>query len=411
MPDKLLLPQNKQCWNDLKQQVMRKGWTESTLGEIADYINGFPFKPTDLGEVGTPVIRIKQLLDPLENVDRTEAQVPSRCVLSDGDIVFSWSGTLAVRVWNRGHAFLNQHLFRVVEKPGVLHEWLPLVIDHAIDELLEKSHGTTMKHITKQTLLPHEILLPPLGEQKRIADVVSSVDAYIGALQLQVDSARVARNAVLHELLSAGGDDWTETTLGEVARCAGGTAFPHSFQGGDAGIPFVKVSDMNEIGNERFLVSANNYVSRDAIKKLGARVWPKGTVVFAKVGAALLTEKRRVLNTETIFDNNVMGLVPSERIDSLFLYFFMETIKLGDFVQPGAVPSVNNGIVSGITISLPPYAEQKQVVEIVSSMDEVIQSTEQAVVDAKALRSGLLSDLLSGNHEIPASYDSLLGAA
>ena len=49
--------------------------------------------------------------------------------------------------------------------------------------------------------------------------------------------------------------------------------------------------------------------------------------------------------------------------------------------------------------------------EIVSSMDDVIQSTEKAVVDAKNLRSGLLSDLLSGEHEIPKAYDSLLGAA
>jgi restriction endonuclease S subunit len=60
---------------------------------------------------------------------------------------------------------------------------------------------------------------------------------------------------------------------------------------------------------------------------------------------------------------------------------------------------------------LPPLAEQRQIVEIVSSMDVLIQSTEEAVINAKALRSGLLSDLLSGEHEIPASYDSLLGAA
>lgn len=106
-----------------------------------------------------------------------------------------------------------------------------------------------------------------------------------------------------------------------------------------------------------------------------------------------------------------MGLVPSKLIDSLFLYLYMETIKLGDFVQPGAVPSVNNKIVSDISIFLPPLSEQKQIVEIVSAMDELIQSTKQAVVDAKTLRSGLLSDLLSGNHEIPTSYDSLLGAA
>jgi type I restriction enzyme S subunit len=66
---------------------------------------------------------------------------------------------------------------------------------------------------------------------------------------------------------------------------------------------------------------------------------------------------------------------------------------------------------ASIPVRLPPIKEQKRIVEIVSSMDDVIRSTEQAVTDAKNLRSGLLSDLLSGNHEIPASYDSMLGAA
>jgi restriction endonuclease S subunit len=63
------------------------------------------------------------------------------------------------------------------------------------------------------------------------------------------------------------------------------------------------------------------------------------------------------------------------------------------------------------SLHLPSFTEQRRIVEIVSSMDGVIQTTEQALTDAKNLRSGLLSDLLSGNHEIPASYDSLLGAA
>ena len=71
----------------------------------------------------------------------------------------------------------------------------------------------------------------------------------------------------------------------------------------------------------------------------------------------------------------------------------------------------NASKLGSLSVSLPPISEQKRIVEIVSSMDDVIQSTEQAVIDAKNLRSGLLSDLLSGNHEIPTSYDSLLGAA
>jgi type I restriction enzyme S subunit len=179
-----------------------EGWIETTLGDIAEYINGYPFKPGDLGDDGTAVIRIKQLLDPLEKVDRTTAAVPERCILSNGDIVFSWSGTLAVRVWNRGHAYLNQHLFRVVEKTGVSHEWLPLVIDHAIKDLLEKSHGTTMKHITKQTLLPHQVFLPPLDEQQRIVDEISKIDVLIQETNSALTATQQLRSALLNKEIS-----------------------------------------------------------------------------------------------------------------------------------------------------------------------------------------------------------------
>ena len=191
---------------------MRKDWIDTTLDGIAEYINGYPFKPSDLGEVGLPVIRIKQLLDPNEPVDRTETDTPDRCLLRDGDIVFSWSGTLAVRIWNRGPAKLNQHLFRVVEKKGVYKGIIPLILDHAIEELEEKSHGTTMKHITKQTLLPHKVLLPPLPEQKRIVDLISSVDSYIQVISNQSEiatenndllaSVTRLRSALLSDLLS-----------------------------------------------------------------------------------------------------------------------------------------------------------------------------------------------------------------
>lgn len=150
-------------------------WRESTLGEIAEFVNGYPFKPADLGNSGTPVIRIKQLLDPNEKVDRTSTKVANRYFLKSGDIVFSWSATLAVRIWDRGAAVLNQHLFRVVEKPGVLHEWLPIILNNAIEELLQKSHGTTMKHITKQSLLPHKVILPPIDEQRRLVGVIEQV--------------------------------------------------------------------------------------------------------------------------------------------------------------------------------------------------------------------------------------------
>jgi type I restriction enzyme S subunit len=369
---------------------MRDGWTETTLGDVADYINGYPFKPSDLGDEGTAVIRIKQLLDPLEKVDRTNADVPERCVLRDGDVVFSWSGTLAVRVWNRGPAYLNQHLFRVVEKSGVFHEWLPLVIEHAIEDLVEKSHGTTMKHVTKQTLLPHRVLLPPLEEQKRIVDVVSSVDVYIDALEQQADAARTARNAVLHELLSAGGDDWTEATLGPLIYLRTGKLDVNA--GVDDGeFPF-------------FTCSRDTY-------KIDVAAYSGKSVIVA--GNGDLNVKYYEGEFNAYQRTYILQAIDESVLNPRFLFHFMDKYleTLRNDTQGSTIQYLKKAQFTEAPIALPPMDEQKRIVEIVSSMDEVIQATEQAVAEAKSLRSGLLSDLLSGEHEIPVSYDKFLGAA
>jgi hypothetical protein len=128
---------------------------------------------------------------------------------------------------------------------------IPLILEHSIEELEEKSHGTTMKHITKQTLLPHKVLLPPLPEQKRIVNLISSVDSYIQALQRQLESAKRSRNAVLYELLTSGGNDWVETTLGQISRCAGGCAFPDAFQGNKE---VIAVAPVVGTGNEASVI-------------------------------------------------------------------------------------------------------------------------------------------------------------
>ena len=378
---------------------MRKGWKGTTLGDIASWSSG-----KNLSSDKRHVTGLVPILGANGIIGRTNEVLLDEELITVGRV-----GACGETHRSTGPVWVSDNALIVIPKEQVIIDLLFYVLSTFNYQSIIS--GTTQPLITQSKMKSQVVNLPPLTEQKRIVDVVSSVDVYINALQHQAGTARLARNAMLHELLAIGGEDWTETTLGDIAKCAGGTAFPHDFQGGESGTPFVKVSDMNESGNERYLISSNNYVSKEVIKSLGARVWPTGTIVFAKVGAALLTEKRRILVQDTIFDNNIMGLVPKASIESHFLYLFMETVKLGDYVQPGAVPSINNSIVSEIVINLPPLVEQRRVAEIVSSMDDVIQSTEQALVEAKNLRSGLLSDLLSGEHEIPESYDKFLKAA
>ena len=281
------------------------------------------------------------------------------------------------------------------------------------ESMRERTVGSVLrrKTLSASALMEIPIHLPPLPEQKRIVDLISSVDSYIEALQQQLESAKRSRNAVIHELLTAGGDNWVETTIGQISKCAGGCAFPDAFQGNTEGIPFIKVSDMNLQDNEKYIETSNNSVSAEVVENLRLRVWDKGTVIFPKVGAALLTEKRRILTKKTIFDNNIMGLVPNERVLSEFLFLLMLQIRFSDHVQPGAVPSIKNSIVEAISVQLPPLSEQRRIVSIVSELDGFIHSTETSINRTGALRAGLLSDLLSGQHEIPASYDKVIGAA
>jgi type I restriction enzyme S subunit len=358
-----------------------------------------------------PVIRIKQLLDPNEPVDRTETETPERYLLKDGDIIFSWSGTLAVRIWNRGPAKLNQHLFRVIEKKGVYKGIIPLILDHAIEELEEKSHGTTMKHITKQTLLPHKVLLPPLPEQKRIVDLISSVDSYIESLQQQLESAKRSRNAVLHELLTAGGDGWVEMPLGSVVSIVnGGTPSTKNedFWGGS--VVWITTTELTAFDGKRVNTSKRT-ITADGLSNGPAKLVRAGTTL---VGTTATIGTCAIADCELTFNQQISGLIPLDKnLDDNYLFYWIQHSKpiLEGLAAGTSFKRISTSVLKTVSIQFPPIGDQQKIAELISQMDDFIDSIQHNSIEAKNLRSGLLSDLLSGEHEIPASYDKVIGAA
>ena len=98
--------------------------------------------------------------------------------------------------------------------------------------------------------------------------------------------------------------------LRNIARPVGGTGFPHQYQGRDEGdFPFYKVRDFGTKGNERYVRSAANWVQADVARELGATPVPPESILLPKVGAALLGNARRITTQDSIFDNNVLGLI------------------------------------------------------------------------------------------------------
>lgn len=153
--------------------------TAATLGEVADFINGFAFKPGDWGDEGHPIIRIQNLTDPTKSLNRTSRSVAKKYYVETGDLLVSWSATLGVFAWDRAETGLvNQHIFRVVpNETRVTSDYLRHMLVGALADMERHLHGATMKHVNRGEFLATRIPLPPLEEQRRIAAILDQADA------------------------------------------------------------------------------------------------------------------------------------------------------------------------------------------------------------------------------------------
>ena len=187
-----------------------------------------------------------------------------------------------------------------------------------------------------------------------------------------------------------------ETQL--AARCTflGGFAFSDQYQGHQEGdLPFIKVSDMSAAGNEKYIRAASNWVDSNLAKEKRWHPAPAGGVVFAKVGAALKLNRRRILSQPTLFDNNMMVAIPENGTDTAYLYHLLNSIDFNRLVQEGAVPSITQGLLGRIAILNFSQREQKVIGYILDTIDDAIEATQGVIKQTRQLKTALLQDLLS----------------
>jgi len=159
---------------------------ERPVAALAEYVNGWPFKPDDFTEDGLPVVRIQQLVDPESPADRYSGVLPEKARLKDGDLVFSWSGSLQVRVWDRGDAYLNQHLFRVKPADGIDPVWLRFALESAVRLFEAHMHGSAMTHITRPMMKAVRIPVPSIEDQEDLASLIDAEWVRLEAIEARL---------------------------------------------------------------------------------------------------------------------------------------------------------------------------------------------------------------------------------
>ncbi|MEQ6340255.1 MAG: restriction endonuclease subunit S [Gammaproteobacteria bacterium] len=198
---------------------------------------------------------------------------------------------------------------------------------------------------------------------------------------------------------------WTAANIEVVSsELISGSGFPKEYQGDSSGeFPFAKVGDISKAfrAKQKCIDSANHFISEEVREEIKAKIFPKGTIVFPKIGEALKGNYRLVTSREMLFDNNVMGIVPNTKIISAdFLFYFLNTQDLGKFSVATAVPSVRRGDVAAIQMLLPPINEQHRIVakieELFSELDKGIENLKTARAQLKVYRQALLKHAFEG---------------
>ena len=175
----------------------------------------------------------------------------------------------------------------------------------------------------------------------------------------------------------------TSTILAECTLKSG-TTFPQEAELTSGDIMYIKVSDMNLPGNEVYIKSSSKYVS---VQTAGKTIIPKGAVIFPKRGAAIGTNKKRIITTDTCIDLNTMAVIPGKRITTKYLYGFFFGLDLMSLADGSTIPQLNNRQVGPIEIVVPPINEQMMFASIFEQSDKSKLKLQNLLTEISVLKN------------------------
>lgn len=378
---------------------MRDGWVETTLGDIFKIVAGKYVAKEEYVEGGEFwIYGSNSVMGKLD-----------RFLVEQSHVVMAAIGAYAGAVrYSKEPSWINNNAMALVPSEKVIAKYLHLWLESKFD-LKRVVVGTGQPYVQRPLLLKEIIALPPLPEQKRIVDLISSVDSYIDALQQQLESAKRSRNAVLHKLLTVGKDDWEYKILSDICEVRDGTHdSPKPSDKGFALVTSKNIKDGRLNLEGAYLISPQDYEEvnkRSKVEQYNLLISMIGTI-----GEVI------VLEGEPDFAIKNVGLLKStEPILSRYLCHYLGS-QLGKnaislSVSGSTQKFISLGKLRALPVLYPPMEDQKAIVEAMSLFDQQISKNLEVAARIKNLRSSLLSDLLSGEHLIPSSYDKVMGAA
>ena len=378
------------------------------LGDIATYINGYAFKPEQRGSEGLPIIRIQDLTGNAYDLGYYNGDYPKKVELNDGDVLISWSASLGVYLWNRGKALLNQHIFKVVfDKVEIDKFYFMYAVEYNLDKMSLKTHGATMKHITKKDFDNVVIPYPDLDYQKEVAYRLTSLKGIIKKYQEQL--------VLLDELIKARfvemfGDpvlnekSWQVIKLGELCSkiCSGNTPKGGSNNYKKEGIMFFRSQN---VWKNRLELDDIVYIDEATHERMKETSLNYGDILITKTGR--INTENSSLGRSALFlgkndSANINGHVylvriNSELVNRNFVLQILISPQYRDLIRRVCVGGIdkrqlNQNHIYDFPIIVPPLELQNQFASFVQEIDKSRSRIQKSLEASQELFDSLMQE-------------------
>ena len=355
-------------------------WEQRKVSEItSSYSGGTPKAgTTEYYDGDIPFIRSGEIYGDTTELFITEEGLNSSSakMVHIGDILYALYGATSGEVsCAKLDGAINQAILAIIPNDEVnadfLVEWFRKEKAQITDKYLQGGQGNLSAQIIKDL----KVTIPMREEQNKIGEYFSKVNHLITLHQRKLRVLCILERLLYENIKQFEVTvSWEQRKLGDIGKARSGVGFPDAEQGGAIGIPFFKVSDMNLDGNENEMVVANNYVTAEQI---AVHRWSPITelpaIFFAKVGAAVMLNRKRLCRFPFLLDNNTMAYsLSSMKWDADFAKALFGTVDLTSLIQVGALPSYNASDVESMEIYLPSILEQEQIGAYFKQLDHLI---------------------------------------
>lgn len=365
------------------------------LGDVAEYINGYAFKPTDWSENGYTIIRIQDLTGSDYQTNKFNGEIDSKYEVNNGDILISWSATLGIYVWNKGKAYLNQHIFKVVLNTEIVDKWyFYYQVDNLLKRAQSEAHGATMKHLTKEVFNNLPFLLPSLLEQKYIAKLLGRLDELIDKRKQQLENLDKLIKSQFIEMFEKG-QQYEETSFGDICIYVRNGANIKQTKGA-GGYPITRIETLS---NDVFNSDRLGYADITDLSRYTNYLLKKGDILISHINSVAYlgraVQYRGEVASPVIHGMNLLCARIKEDYNPTYIEWCLKSKRAKDYIATITKKAVNQASITTadlkkMAIPVPPKEEQNLFARFVEQTDKSKVTIEQSLEQLEILKKSLM---------------------